>query len=578
MISDKARKCPKCGCPVEHKPADGEQPVVPVSPAKQQEIEIRTEDRYEIKPDDEEVRQNEINIEDTDEEEDGIGKKKIYIIIAAIVVVVALVVGIGIKCCSNGAGDNDMTADADSIEMVAMEESADSVSVEELDYSIRPDGVGSFLLGKPFNEYNTQTGKEIYYDTCNIRSNFVVMKDDSFEDISYSTYMTLNGDGRTVLVLYGGCSDDSPDVSSCTVKGIHVYSPSFYTETGIHVGTTAEELIAKHNATIELHRGEGGETVEAITFEIPGHENLIFVADMNKLIRNHGNRDFLCSWDAKNNCERPNFSENLENEVRKNCCVERIIVGEYYELTQIPTGAKTIVGGPKSTKDWIQGTWYYNAIGLGTSKLVFNGKKLTVYENGKVGYSGDYEVDGDRINYGKGFYINVDTHNRWLKFDDKSSTFYGKLVDDKYVYPNFTGFDLWDDVWDYFSTKKNFSRKNAAHVELKTIAIEDNNLIVEGNNVGQIGYNNNDPGNIRGNQIWFILRTQHRDYNLVGEAEDGKITCLYFEPSFGYGYDKMPRYTYYYPQVTNGEFSIAVTFTEGLKPKPNYIVRYYADN
>ena len=571
MISDKAQKCPKCECPIEHKETvEEEQPQIAES-IKEPERPIST-----LPPED-------VGIYDTEGEDNNSKKKKKIIIIAAAAVIVLVALALTVNTGDKGTAVEKDGVVEDSIAEMEGEVEENSMG-EGLDFTIRTDGVGSFLLGKPFNDYNTQAVGELYAnDTIDIRSSFVVERDDSFEDISYSPYMRLDDHGITMLVLYGGFYVSHPDLSSCTVKGIYVYSPAFTTENGIHVGMTAEEIISKYSATIELQAGEGDENIEAATLDVPGCKGMKFIINLKPLISKHGGTDFLCSWDSENNCDRPNFRENLKKEIRNNCRLGRIIVGEFFDYTQEVSGLSVdnsaSAGGrtSQSTREWIQGTWLFHSPSLGTSKLVFNGKTLTTYVDGKVDYSGDYKIGYGRIDYGKGFYIDVDEKNKWLKFSEANSDYYGKLTDNKYVYPNFTGFDSWEAIWRYFDTKRSFSQKNAGK-SLKTIAIKDNNFVVEGKNVGQIGYDGKDPGTIRGNQIWFILLTNQGDYRLVGEAEGGKITCLYFEPALCTDPLGLPFLQYFIPQVSNGKFSVAFSVADEIKPNYAKVYRYYADD
>ena len=283
---------------------------------------------------------------ETARKEGGSRKKKVIAFVIAALVVIWLIPLIGliiamILTTNNGGGNStgeDNAFAEDSIVDVADECIADSLLVleeNELDFTIRTDGVGSFLLGKPFNDYSTQAAGELYAnDTIDIRSSFVVQRDDSFEDISYSPYMRLDDHGITMLVLYGGFYDSRPDLSDCTVKGIHVYSPAFTTENGIHVNMTVEEVISKYSATIELQAGEGGEDIEAATLDVPACKGMKFVINLKPLISKHGGTDFLRSWDPENNCDRPNFRENLKKEIRDNCRLGRIIVGDFFDYTQ----------------------------------------------------------------------------------------------------------------------------------------------------------------------------------------------------------------------------------------------------
>lgn len=98
-------------------------------------------------------------------------------------------------------------------------------------------------------------------------------------------------------------------------------------------------------------------------------------------------------------------------------------------------------------KSWIQGSWYYSSIIMGTkytSIITISGDKITAKTNGELDYSGPYEIDLDyeglRYNYKTGkhdilekfsrihfrdIYIIIDKERRRLKVDENN--YYNRL-------------------------------------------------------------------------------------------------------------------------------------------------------
>lgn len=470
----------------------------------------------------------------------------------------------GAAGAGGSAGGASAERDAGAL-AVAVEDSVVAWPEEEEinDFSLRADGVGPFLMGSDFSRYSTEQANEAYLsDTLRPVFTFVTMDVETDEQTTYSAFYRLDNEGNTMLALYGGAPQSPPELAGLRVKGIYVYGPDFCTADGIHPGMPVRELVSDHQGSIVLHQVEGSAYIDAATVSVPGCKGMTLLVDLGPLETKHGGFAFLCSWDYENNCQRPNFRQNLEEEIRSECNLGCVIVGDFYNLTLSPE-IRAVRWTPDLILKWVQGTWIYHASGLGTSKLVFDGDQLTSYFNGKVNYRGPYTVEQGRINYGKGFYIDVDERNRWLKFSELADDFYGKLEGDRYVYPNFTGFNSMDEVWAYLATKRNFSRMNPGKHWVKTLTLEGNRMLADGVEAGEVGYDSRDQGVLCGHRIRLILRSEGREYSLGAEANGGRISCLYFAPVLMRDPLGLPFYQYFDPMISSGRLNLTFSTTDG---------------
>lgn len=345
MISARARKCPKCGCPVDHtvvataQPvqgntdapvADGEKTVPSANGESAKSAPIITPGPPMAQPESTKPKEGKSG---------GGGDGAFRWILIGLLGVLVLV-AVGLLCYlflkPDQSSEREEVALAEQTETggktkaseVEETEAEDIIEEEsEPDYTIRTDGVGSFLIGTPFSEYDTKSGGEISYGSCNLSSTFVLDLDDSFEEYAYSAYMKLKGDGETMLVLYGGSSETKKlREQDCNVKGIYVYSPLFQTTNGVHVGMPVDELVKNYNATIELWEGEGGlsEWVAAAVVKIPGCERFTCFIDLPP-----GNYLTITEPDGSYSLKS---IETFEQEIRRKNSLGCIVVGDRYNL------------------------------------------------------------------------------------------------------------------------------------------------------------------------------------------------------------------------------------------------------
>lgn len=131
--------------------------------------------------------------------------------------------------------------------------------------------------------------------------------------------------------------------------------------------------------------------------------------------------------------EVPEASIELEGDEQTNQIESQIANNQNREIEEI--------------KSWIQGSWYYSTIIMGTrytSIITIAGDNITAKTNGELDYSGPYEIDLDyeglRYNYNTGkrdiierfsrihysdIYIIIDTERRRLKVDENN--YYNRL-------------------------------------------------------------------------------------------------------------------------------------------------------
>ena len=321
MVSTKAENCPKCGYSVRLS-MEQEQ--------SKQSVETHSTTEAEKK-----------DVVNNEPQPQQRGSKK-GIIIAIVVVVI---IGCGVLfAVLNGNGKNgtnsqsqDTTVIADTEAIKQDELPSDSVAVEpnraqdESFYTITKDGVANISLGKSMKEYNTTDKSEDEIKKLYCNTSFVEVQERTSEGFDYNVlYMNLYKDNEKIFSLYGGSSEEKPNVLNATVHSIFVYSPKFKLPNGIHVGMTAEELINNYGATLQLNENEGGESIAFITFDIPNLSDFIFVANKEDLLKAKGEY-FLDGWNPQTGSFNENFRNDIEREAKKYCKLGIIVVGTEFD-------------------------------------------------------------------------------------------------------------------------------------------------------------------------------------------------------------------------------------------------------
>lgn len=303
-ISDKAPACPKCGEPLAEEPQAAPQntppqedarkavgvqlgeglsvksaPVISLRPATRAQTAptptpVATQAGEEAeRPQAEEAPQTTDTPSPASEagteaeakaapQQNGQGGKKLTAVIIIAAVVLCCLAGLIVWAIASSGGKDDgepATAEEEIAEpapQTTEEEASAKEAVEEApDYTIRPHGVGTFRLGRPFKEYDTRDGKDVGYG---LRSHFVAEHDEGFGEEWYDAFLEMGSKGETLLRFYGGCHDSRPSLSECEVAAICVCSPRFTTEDGLRVGMSVKEILSSHQVEIELEAGEGG--------------------------------------------------------------------------------------------------------------------------------------------------------------------------------------------------------------------------------------------------------------------------------------------------------------------------------
>lgn len=319
MVSTKAEKCPKCGYSVR------------LSMEQQEETKQSVEEHTTLNTHKEEAVNN------SPQPQQRSNKKSIII-----TVIVVVIIGCGVFALLNSNNDSngqqqDTTAIADTGTIKQDELTSDSVAVvpnltqDESFYTITKNGVANISLGKSMKEYNTTDKSEDEIKKLYCNTSFVEVQERTSEGFDYNVlYMNLYKDNEKIFSLYGGTSEEKPNVLNATVHSIFVYSPKFKLPNGIHVGMTAEELINNYGATLQLNESEGGESIAFITFDVPNLSDFIFVADKEDLLKAKGEY-FLDGWNPQTGSFNENFRNDIESEAKKYCKLGIIVVGTEFD-------------------------------------------------------------------------------------------------------------------------------------------------------------------------------------------------------------------------------------------------------
>ena len=321
MVSTKAEKCPKCGYSVRLS------------------MEQQEETKQSVEPHTTTLNTSKEEVANDNPQPQQRGSKKGIII--AIVVVVIIGCGVLFALLNSNNGSNgqqqDTTAIADTEAIKQDELPSDSVAVEpnrtqdESFYTITKNGVANISLGKSMKEYNTTDKSEDEIKKLYCNTSFVEVQERTSEGFDYNVlYMNLYKDNEKIFSLYGGTSEEKPNVLNATVHSIFVYSPKFKLPNGIHVGMTAEKLINNYGATLQLNENEGGESIAFITFDIPNLSDFVFVADKEDLLKVKGEY-FLDGWNPQTGSFNENFRNDIEREAKKYCKLGIIVVGNEFD-------------------------------------------------------------------------------------------------------------------------------------------------------------------------------------------------------------------------------------------------------
>ena len=245
MVSDRAEKCPKCGYSVR------------LSMKQEQEETKQSVEIHSAK----ETEQKEVISNKPQSQQKG---SKKGIIIAVVVVVI---IGCGVLfAVLNGNGNSgansqsqDTTAIADTEAIKQDELPSNSLSVEpertpdESFYIITNNGVANISLGNSMKDYNLAYKNEDEKKGLCYNNSFVEVQERTSEGYDYNVlYMNLYKDSEKIFSLYGGTSEEKPDVLNTTVHSIFVYSPKFKLPNGIHVGMSVKELINNYWCPLKI--------------------------------------------------------------------------------------------------------------------------------------------------------------------------------------------------------------------------------------------------------------------------------------------------------------------------------------
>lgn len=203
---------------------------------------------------------------------------------------------------------------------------------DETSYTITSNGVASIFLGGSMKDYNISNKSENEMEGLCYDNSFVEVQKRTVEGYDYSVlYMNLYKDNEKIFSLYGGTSEEKPNVLDATVHSIFVYSPQFKLSNGIHTGMTAEELINNYGATLQLHEGEGGEDIQFITFEIPDITGFMFIVDKEELLRVKGEY-FLQGYNPQTGSYNENYRKDIEEGTRQYGKLGIIVIGTEFDI------------------------------------------------------------------------------------------------------------------------------------------------------------------------------------------------------------------------------------------------------
>ena len=199
-------------------------------------------------------------------------------------------------------------------------------------YTITSNGVASIFLGGSMKDYNISNKSENEMEGLCYDNSFVEVQKRTVEGYDYNVlYMNLYKDNEKIFSLYGGTSEEKPNVLDATVHSIFVYSPQFKLSNGIHTGMTAEELINNYGATLQLHEGEGGEDIQFITFEIPDITGFMFIVDKEELLRVKGEY-FLQGYNPQTGSYNENYRKDIEEGTRQYGKLGIIVIGTEFDI------------------------------------------------------------------------------------------------------------------------------------------------------------------------------------------------------------------------------------------------------
>lgn len=213
---------------------------------------------------------------------------------------------------------------------VAVEDTPNDFSTE-----ITKDGIANIRLGKSFNDYNTSLMNQEDIDKqCFDFSIVDIQERSEFEEVYYTMNMKLYKGQKLLCTLFGGYYyDERPNTLQATVKSIIVYSPQFKLPNGIHAGMDAKDLLDNYNATIQLSEAEGGESIAAITFEIPNITGFVFIADPEPILNRYG-EEYFSFYDSQGQYKE-DFKETLEKDIAELSTLKCIVIGDTYDLATV---------------------------------------------------------------------------------------------------------------------------------------------------------------------------------------------------------------------------------------------------
>ncbi len=205
---------------------------------------------------------------------------------------------------------------------VAIEDTPTDFSTE-----ITKDGIANIRIGKSFSDYNTSLMKQEDIDKqCFDFSIVDIQEKSEFEEVYYAMNMKLYKSQELLCTLFGGYFDERPNTLQATVKSITVYSPQFKLPNGIHAGMSVKELINDYGAKIQLNEGEGGESIESISLEIPNCYDFTFNVEKETLLNRYGD-EYFNMYDSQSGAYKENFGDNIKKEVAELCDLESIVIG-----------------------------------------------------------------------------------------------------------------------------------------------------------------------------------------------------------------------------------------------------------